>query len=68
MRDLITKGKPMPKSMSNTLEPIAFETAMSPKPSRATMIELSASWKIIDCLIKYYLQVVLFSHARRPSF
>ena len=44
MAMLITKGKPRPRSMSNTLDPSALDTAMSPKPSRATRMELSASW------------------------
>lgn len=33
--------------MSNTLEPIAFDTAISPNPSLATRIELRASYKQI---------------------
>ena len=50
---LITNGKPMPRLMSNTFDPMAFETAISPNPSRATMIELKASWndRIILCSI-----------------
>ena len=43
MAMLITKGRPRPRSMSNTLDPRALDTAMSPKPSRATRMELRAS-------------------------
>ena len=42
---LITKGRPRPRLISNTFDPIAFDTAMSPNPSRATIMELKASLK-----------------------
>ena len=45
MMILIRKGSPMPRFISNTFEPIALDTAMSPYPSRATRMELIASWK-----------------------
>mmetsp|Transcript_46411 Transcript_46411/g.68553 ORF Transcript_46411/g.68553 Transcript_46411/m.68553 type:complete len:344 (+) Transcript_46411:155-1186(+) len=32
-------GSPMPRKMLNTFDPIALATAMSPNPSRATMID-----------------------------
>ena len=38
------KGRPIPRLISNTLDPMALDTAMSPKPSLATKIELRASW------------------------
>ena len=40
---LMRKGSPRPRLMSNTLEPMALDTAISPNPSRATRIELMAS-------------------------
>ena len=40
---LITKGRPRPRLISNTFDPIAFDTAISPNPSRATIMELKAS-------------------------
>ena len=43
MRILMRTGRPRPRLMSNTLEPMALETAMSPNPSRATRMELRAS-------------------------
>ena len=42
-RILMRMGRPRPRLMSNTLEPMALETAMSPNPSRATKMELMAS-------------------------
>ena len=43
MRILMRMGRPRPRLMSNTLEPMALDTAMSPNPSRATRMELRAS-------------------------
>lgn len=43
MKVPITNGRPSPRLISNTFEPIAFDTAMSPNPSLATKIELRAS-------------------------
>ena len=42
---LMRKGRPRPRLMSNTLEPMALDTAMSPNPSLATRMELIASCK-----------------------
>ena len=39
------KGSPRPKLMSKTLEPMAFDTAISANPSLATSMELIASWR-----------------------
>lgn len=39
----MSHGKPRQIRMSNTLEPTAFETAISPYPSLITAIELNAS-------------------------
>ena len=36
-------GSPRPRSISNTLDPMALETAISPNPSLATRMELMAS-------------------------
>ena len=46
MAILIRKGRPSPRLMSNTFEPIALETAISPNPSLATRMELRQSYKI----------------------
>ena len=43
MRPESIQGKPRPRRMSKTFEPIAFETAMSPWPLRATRSEPIAS-------------------------
>merc|ERR1719421_1653708 len=43
MRVARNHGKPRPMQISNTLEPMALETAMSPSPSFATAMEPSAS-------------------------
>ena len=40
---LMRKGRPSPRLMSNTFEPMALETAISPNPSLATRMELRQS-------------------------
>ena len=53
---LMRKGSPNPRLMSNTFEPMAFETAISPNPSLATRMELRQSYhgkkkscKVVHC-------------------
>merc|ERR1719171_3337992 len=43
VRSLMNHGRPSPMQMSNTLEPTALETAMSPSPSAATATDPRAS-------------------------
>merc|ERR1711977_323062 len=43
MQVAINQGTPSPMQMSNTLEPMALDTAMSPSSFLATAIEPSAS-------------------------
>ena len=45
MQIRMRKGRPRPRLTSNTLEPMALDTAMSPNPSLATRMELKASCK-----------------------
>ncbi len=51
----IRKGKPIPRLISNTFDPIALDTAMFPNPSLATRIELRQS-----CIKKHIMLKLIY--------